>query len=71
MPMPELVECLSSPSYPGEPVALTWEGKRHVVDAILDRWRSPHAISFRVRTTDGLVFELAYDIAADGWRVIP
>jgi hypothetical protein len=69
--MPEPVECLSSPSYPGEPVALTWEGERRAVGAILDRWRSPEAIGFLVRTTDGLSFELAYDLSADAWRVTP
>lgn len=69
--MPEPVECLSSASYPGEPVALTWEGERRAVGAILDRWHSPEAIGFRVRTTDGLSFELAYDLSADAWRVTP
>ena len=68
--MPELVECLSSPSYPGEPLALTWEGQRRAVEAILDRWRSPEAIGFRVRATrDDDVFELVYDLAAGAWRL--
>jgi hypothetical protein len=69
--MPEPVECLSSPSYPGEPIALTWEGARRAVSAILDRWRSPEAIGFRVRTTDGLSFELDYDLSTEAWRVTP
>ena len=76
--MPDLVECLSSPSYPGDPLALTWEGKRCTVDAILDRWRSPQAIHFRVRATPSNdlsrhyeIFELAYDFISDAWRVTP
>jgi hypothetical protein len=69
--MEDLVECRSESSYPDKPVALTWEGLRHPVDSVLGQWRSPQGIHFRVRTTDNLVFELNYIIAADGWHITP
>jgi len=69
--MPDLVECLSSASYPGVPIALTWGGERCAVETILDRWRAPGEIGFRARTTDGLVFELIYADLAEAWRVVP
>jgi hypothetical protein len=64
----EAVECLSSASYPGEPVALTWEAQRRQIAVILKRWRTPEGIHFRVRTSDGLILDLMYD-TADNWHI--
>jgi len=69
--MPDLVECLSSASYPGNPIFLTWDGERREVEAILDRWRAPGETGFRVRTNDGLALELIYSEAARAWRIGP
>jgi hypothetical protein len=73
--MTEAVECLASASYPGDPIAVTWQGQRHEVEAILDRWRGPQELGFRVRTREldglGAVFELIYDGSADDWRITP
>lgn len=69
--MKDPVECRSESSYPEKPVALTWEGARREVDTILDRWRDPQGIHFRVRTTDGLIFELVYTTATDVWLIKP
>lgn len=69
--MKDLVECRSESSYPDKPVRLTWEGTRHEVDVILSRSRNPRGISFRVRTTGGLVFDLEYTLATDAWRITP
>jgi hypothetical protein len=69
--MEDSVECRSESSYPDKPVALTWEGARHEVDSILTQWRSPQGMHFRVRTTEGLVFELEYVIATDAWHITP
>jgi hypothetical protein len=63
------VECRSDSTYPERPVAVTWEGARHVVDTILSRWRTPEGIFFRIRTTDGLAFQFIYRIATDAWEV--
>jgi hypothetical protein len=69
--MKDTVECRSESSYPEKPVAFNWEGTRHNVDAILSRSRDPQGISFRVRTTGGLFFELVYTTAVDGWHITP
>jgi hypothetical protein len=69
--MKDTVECRSESSYPEKPVAFIWEGIRHDVEAILSRSRNPRGISFRVRTTDGLVFELEYGNATDAWLITP
>ena len=68
--MSEAVECLSSASYPGEPLALTWDGQRRRVALILKRWRTPGGLHFRVRPSDELVFDLLYD-TADNWHIEP
>ncbi len=67
--MDALVECRSGSSYPETPVALTWEGRRREVREILERWRSPQGIHFRVQTEDGQVFELMYEEQADRWQI--
>ncbi len=46
----DTVECLSSSAYPERPIALTWEGERLEIIAILSQWRTPEALRFRVRT---------------------
>ena len=69
--MKDSVECHSESSYPEKPVRLTREGMRYEVDAILSRSRDPRGYRFRVRTTDGLVFELDYVIATDAWHIMP
>jgi len=69
--MEDSVECRSESSYPEKPVALTWEGMRREVDAILSRSRDLQGYRFRVRTTDGLVFDLEYTLATDAWRITP
>jgi hypothetical protein len=69
--MKDSVECRSESSYPEKPVALTWEGMRREVDAILSRSRDPQGYRFRVRTTDSLVFDLEYTLATDAWRITP
>jgi len=69
--MKDTVECRSESSYPEKPVAFIWEGTRHKVNDILSRSRDPQGISFRVRTTERLVFELIYATAADMWLITP
>ena len=69
--MKDSVECHSESSYPEKPVRLTWEGKRHEVEAILSRSRDPQGYRFRVRATGGQVFDLEYVIATDAWRITP
>jgi hypothetical protein len=61
----DLVECLSSDSYPGRPAAFTWQGRRLLVTDILSRGRTPSALWFRVRSDSGVSFELEYHLPTD------
>ncbi|MBE3066960.1 MAG: hypothetical protein IMZ73_05955 [Chloroflexi bacterium] len=63
--MTDIVECHSGSAYAERPTALTWQGQRLIIAEILSQGRTPKAKWFRVRTTDGQVFELSYVDAAD------
>lgn len=65
------VRCYAGSTYPERPEAVEWEGVERAVVEILHRWRSPEALGFRVRTDDGMVFDLIYDLRSDQWTVIP
>jgi len=67
--MSEIVECLSDYEYAERPVALTWNGQRLEISEITARWRSPAGRCFRVRTTDGQIFELTYAESSDEWQI--
>lgn len=58
--MTDLVECHSGSAYAERPRALTWQGQRLTIAEILSQGRTPQAKWFRVRTTDGQVFELSH-----------
>jgi hypothetical protein len=62
--MTDMVECHSGAAYAERPTALTWQGQRLIVAEILSQGLTPLAKWFRVRTTDGQVFELVYGQAA-------
>ncbi len=57
--MVNIVECHSGYTYGERPVALTWQGQRLIIAAIISRGRTPQAKWFRVSTVDGQVFELS------------
>jgi hypothetical protein len=67
--MPDIVECHSGYEYAERPTALIWKGQRLEVEEIEARWRIPGGKKFRVRTTDGQVFELLYAELYDEWRI--
>ena len=67
--MPDLVECHSGSEYAERPTALWWDGQRLEVAEVEARWRIPGGKKFRVRTTDGQVFELLYVELYDEWRI--
>jgi hypothetical protein len=69
--MPEIVECHSGYEYAERPTAVWWEGQRREVAAVEAQWRIAGGKKFRVRTVDGLVFELLYVELYDEWRVHP
>lgn len=65
----QIVECHSGFEYAERPVALVWQGVRLEIEQIEAAWRIPGAKRFRVRTTDGQVFELFYGELYDEWRI--
>lgn len=65
----DLVECHSSYTYAERPTALHWEGERLVIEEVEEGWRIPGGRKFRVRVTDGRVFELFYGELYDEWRI--
>jgi len=67
--MGQIVECHSGFTYADRPLALTWEGQRLEIAQILAGWRTPEKNRFRVRTTDGREFELAYSQVTDEWQI--
>ena len=67
--MGEMVECHSGFAYAERPVALTWEGQRLEIQRILAEWRTPEHNRFRVRTSGGREFELAYSHVTDEWQI--
>ena len=65
----EPVECHSGYEYAERPTALRWEGQRLEIDAILAQWRISGGKCFRVKVSDGRVFELFYGELYDEWRI--
>ncbi len=71
----ENVECRSDPmdrtEYAERPLSLVWKGCRYEIAEILARWRGPGDKGFRVKTTNGFVFEITYHEFSDDWYVQP
>jgi hypothetical protein len=65
----EQVECYSGGIYAEQPRAFLWQDQRQEVEQVLDRRRTPDGRSFRVRTHEGMVFELLYDESLDSWQI--
>jgi hypothetical protein len=67
--MSENVTCRSDFTYAQQPVALTWQGQPYEVIQVMDRWRSPTGLHFRVLSHDNRVFMLTYHEAEDQWSI--
>ena len=63
------VECYSGARFAERPVSFHFLGQLYVVEEVVKRWISPSVLHFRVRTTEGEDFELAYDKPADEWTI--
>jgi len=68
--MSENVECRSDTSYPGEPMAIIWRGKRKSVLQVIASWRTPQEICYRVMTTDMKIYDCLYSELMDHWEII-
>jgi hypothetical protein len=67
--MDELVECHSGSEYAERPTSLYWQGERLEVSEVINRWRTPDGIVFRVNTITDQQFELFYNEGFDEWRI--
>jgi hypothetical protein len=65
------VECYSGYTYPQEPRAVVWKGRRYPVVRIERRWRTPEGPAFRVETDPELLFELRYGELERAWAIQP
>lgn len=65
----DTVECRSDSEYAERPLAMKWNGQRYEIAGILARWRAPDEKGFRVKTTDGQIFELIYREGPDEWKI--
>jgi hypothetical protein len=63
------VECYSGSRYAERPVSFDFSGRRHLVKAIVEEWRSPSALHFSVKTKEDKSFELKYNERSDEWSI--
>ena len=70
-PGAEGVECYSGHTYPQEPRAVVWRGRRLSVARIEQRWRTPEGPAFYVETEPGIRFELRYGELEKIWSIQP
>jgi hypothetical protein len=63
------VFCRSETDYAERPTSFEWQGRCLRVAQLLQRWRSPRELGFRVMTDDDQIFEVYYDLQNDSWRV--
>lgn len=67
----EAVECRSDTEYTERPLSLVWRGRRYEIAEIISHWHGHGEKGFRVKTVDGLAFELTYHEISDDWNVQP
>jgi hypothetical protein len=67
----DTVECRSDSDYAERPLALTWQGRRFEIAEIVATWRGPGEKGFRVKTVNGLAFDLTFREVPDEWQVQP
>jgi len=67
----ELVECRSDTEYADRPLSLLWQGSRREIAEIFARWRGPGEKGFRVKTVEGMAFEISYQEVSDDWHIQP
>ncbi len=72
------VECYSGHKVNERPVAFTYQGRRHEIKEIIDRWYEggldpthPATDYYKVRTTENELFLLRYLSLFDAWSIKP
>jgi len=67
----EIVVCRSDTEYAERPLSLVWHGCHYEIAEIFARWHGPGEKWFRVKTVNGLAFELTYQEFSDDWHIQP
>lgn len=65
----ECVSAYSGSRFAERPASFQYEGERLEITNVLDNWREPGALHFRVLVEDGRLFHLSFDEAADCWNI--
>ena len=63
------VECHSSYSSCDHPSAIWWQGKRHLVKAIIAEWRTPVEKHYRLFVDEKLFLKAIYNDKENIWKV--
>ena len=63
------VECYASYRADERPLHFVLRGRRFEVAEVEDRWYSPGAVYFRVRSTDGNFYVLRHEEGIDVWTL--
>ncbi|GBL19613.1 hypothetical protein EMGBS3_13190 [Anaerolineaceae bacterium] len=63
------VHCAGGVDYPQQPRVFEWLGTRYSVAQVLQEWRLPDSVGYRVSTADGAQYELVYRPAREVWEV--
>jgi hypothetical protein len=67
----DTVECRSDSEDAERPLSLIWQGTRMEIAEIIATWRGPGEKGFRIKTADGVGFDLAYHVITDEWQIQP
>lgn len=68
---PNTVECRSEFTYAQQPVRIFAGGRWLTVEKVINRWRNPGGLGFRVIVTGNDIYELYYDESGDTWTINP
>ncbi len=63
------VHCAGGEGYPQQPRVFELLGVRYSVAQVLQEWRLPDSVGYRVITADGAQYELVYRPAREVWEV--
>lgn len=63
------MHCAGGEGYPQQPRVFELLGVRYSVAQVLQEWRLPDSVGYRVSTAEGAQYELVYRPAREVWEV--
>ncbi len=66
-----IVEAYAGVSYPERPRSFVLHGRKIEVASVEWRKRTPNAILFHVRSREGKLYDLVYDLRTQEWQILP